>query len=152
MLVFINKESDTYVHFSSKLARYRPCLPDNAIVFTVHRGSHRAIELRSEVRVVGQGAEYSVLAWAMRIGKNLVFQPFWGLKAAPQVGVRKEEYLFGRVLLQAGQLRLGSVGSYVEVVRAESLAQATVVGNVFTLCRHSIDLQSSRLSHAIFTL
>lgn len=115
-------------------------LPQNAIGLAVHGTSDRAAELAGEILVVGERADDTEAARAVRIGQNLLLETLGCFDSAPQVGVREEEDLIGRELLQTGQLRLSSVGGHVEVVGSVSFTQTAVVGNVLALSCHSVHL------------
>ena len=113
--------------------------PEDALVPAVH-GSDRALKVLGKVLRIGQRAQHSIAARAVRVVFNLLLQALRVLIGTPICRIRDEEQLLGCESLQAGKTRLGSVDGDVVLVGAESLADPAVVGNVLALRNDPVDL------------
>ena len=78
---------------------------------------------------------------------NLIFESLRCLPSAPDAGVRDEEDLIGRVLFQSRQPLLRPVLGGERLVSPVSLPDPPVIGDVFALRYHSVDLPNKIVLH-----
>ena len=122
--------------------RWRGGLPEDALLCRMHARSDGALEMMMEIGRVGQGNVGAELVGAVRVDDDLILQALFGVSPAPHVGVRDEEDLLRRKLLQTGQTSFLPVGGHVVAVSTEGLSDTAVIRNVFTLRVDSVQLKS----------